>query len=101
MKLKVKLRKIGNSFGVILPKEVITKMEDDWECPFKIGSDIYIDVITTPSESEKYWDLPDGVITEEQKKIIIENKIDKIESSNRMEMCSKHIGSRKSTCGCK
>lgn len=49
MKIKAKLRKIGNSVGVLLPREVITGI--------KLGEEVELDVITnlikTPmSESE-------------------------------------------------
>ena len=59
MRFKAKLRKIGNSLGVIVPKEVITFLEDKWSCVEITGS-IYLKVITDDSE---YMDLPDGVIT--------------------------------------
>lgn len=64
MIIKTKIRKIGNSFGVIIPKEVITKIEDDWQ----IGrlDSISLDVITDWDKHSRYMDFPDGVIPEPQ-----------------------------------
>jgi antitoxin component of MazEF toxin-antitoxin module len=72
MKFQIKLRRIGNSIGVYIPKDVITN--------YKIG-----DVITLYTED---------VITN-IKEVPIPTKI------FNSEMCTKHTGSMKGTCGCK
>lgn len=65
MLLKAKLRKIGNSFGVIIPKEVITYIENEWE----------VGVIT---DTDKYIDVPDGVITENREQGVITKDTPKV-----------------------
>jgi antitoxin component of MazEF toxin-antitoxin module len=77
MVIKAKIRHIGNSLGVILPREVITNL--------KAGDDIELDVITKAVEKDE------NVITLPLKDVL----------PGRMEMCNKHLGSRKATCGCK
>ena len=74
--MKLKLRKIGNSLGVLLPKEVIGIL--------KAGDEIELGVITNEMK------LGVNVITEPI-----------TQQPFNMEMCSKHPGSMKGTCGCK
>ena len=57
MKFKAKIRKIGNSMGVIIPKDVITD--------FVLGEEIELDVITIKQKSN-------NVIT--RKKLIFNTK---------------------------
>ena len=84
MTFKAKLRKIGNSLGVIIPYKVITY--------YKEGDEIELDVITkgeiTPNKDP-------NVIT---KPLIEEKPV--ITKSFNTKWCSKH-GSMKGTCGCK
>jgi len=75
-RIKAKLRNIGHSRGVIIPKEVITN--------YILGEEIELEVIT------KQADTTPEVITE---------PLFKKEWFNT-EMCEKHEGSRKGTCGC-
>lgn len=56
MKFKAKLRKIGNSQGVYIPKNVITS--------FKIGEVIELEVITSSSKNQE---KPQKVITSDKK----------------------------------
>jgi len=83
MKIKAKLRKIGNSMGVLLPKEVITG--------YALRDDIELEVITKGFESVE------KVITKEENTlpVITEKKV------FNTEPCPKHQGSMKGTCGCK
>ena len=61
MIFKVKLRKIGNSLGVIIPKKVLEYIEDEWSVNvITVGDSIYLNVIT---DDKEYVDLPCGVIT--------------------------------------
>lgn len=68
MKFKAKLRKIGNSFGVIIPKNVITN--------YKEGDEIELDVITKEDKKrEVITSKPDKVITSVKKpRKVITNK---------------------------
>ena len=68
--MKLKLRKIGNSLGVLLPKEVIGTL--------KAGDEIEWGVITEPIEKTEPL----------------------IKKPFNTEMCPKHPGSFKGTCGC-
>lgn len=61
MKFKVKLRKIGNSQGVYIPKNVITN--------YKIGDEIALEIIDVITLSPKSQDKPQKVITNKQKVI--------------------------------
>ena len=70
---KAKLRRIGNSQGIYIPKEVITN--------YKIGDILDVEVITKDKGT---------VITG-----------DKVITTSKLDFCSKHPGSFKSTCGCK
>lgn len=108
--LKAKIRKIGNSFGIIIPKELLDKNEDEWQCPM---TELYVNVITNPSESEKYWDFPCGVITENNEKqgVVITKVVSEEVAPKKVitesiykgdkpfEFCPKHKGFRK-VCGC-
>ena len=75
MKFKAKLRKIGNSWGIIVPKEVITYLKDEWKIAIiEKGAYVYLEVITDDS---KYMDYPEGVITsnsDSDKKVITSTK---------------------------
>jgi len=44
MKIRTKLRKIGNSYGVLIPKDVITN--------YQLGEEIELDVITKQGKLE-------------------------------------------------
>ena len=52
MKFKAKLRKIGNSQGILVPLKVITD--------FELGEEIELDVITPPTDNQE---KPKDVIT--------------------------------------
>ncbi len=80
-RFKAKLRRIGNSFGVLIPMKVITGHSS--------GDVITLDVITKEEGTE-----------EEGAKVITPN-IPKKSLSDRYVMCPKHPGSMKITCGCK
>ena len=79
MKFKAKLRKIGNSLGVIIPLNVITG--------YKKGDFIELNVITEPN-----------VITEKSANVITSEKPPKKKFNT--EWCDKH-NSMKGTCECK
>lgn len=80
MKIKAKLRRIGNSVGVLLPREVITGT--------KLGEEIEIDVITD------YVQVPIvGTLDSKTEQISFRKAFN-------TEMCTKHEGSMKGTCGC-
>jgi antitoxin component of MazEF toxin-antitoxin module len=60
MKFKSKLRKIGNSLGIIIPKDVITYIEDKNEVNIITAGDyVCLEVITDDLD---YCDLPEGII---------------------------------------
>ena len=84
MKFKAKLRRIGNSLGVLIPRDVITDRQ--------LGEVITLEVITKQGD----------VITERQESIYKkpEKGKDVYTGENNMEWCQKHKGSRKGTCGC-
>jgi len=108
MRFKAKLRKIGNSLGILIPKEVITFIESKWGVDvITKGDTIYLEVIT---DDKNMMDLPCGVITEKEKDVItkeesapkvITSKKVATKKSGRFELCPKHPGSMKITCGCK
>ena len=79
MQFKSKLRRIGNSLGVITPSEVITGYREG-------------DVITLSIEG-------DNVITRRQGSVITKPSGQK--KIFNTEPCPKHPGSMKGTCGCK
>ncbi len=82
MRFKAKLRRIGNSVGILIPRDVITGI--------KLGDEIDVDVITNPlneviTEREK----PLSVITPSLQRKVFNSK-----------WCEKHNAYRGS-CGCK
>ena len=88
MKFKAKLRKIGNSFGIISHKNVITS--------FVPGEEIELNVIT---KEDIFNEVAPNVITE---RLGRPKKPDKqFSASSRFEPCPQHKGSMKVTCGCK
>ena len=83
---KAKLRKIGNSIGIYIPKEVITS--------YKVGDVITLNVITSGAES---GEEKKNVITS----TITSSKNKPITSYTRAYIwCDKHDAST-ITCGCK
>jgi len=89
MKFKAKLRKIGNSQGIYIPLKVITG--------YNLGEDIELEVIT-----KGYIEFNGTkVITEKAPKVITPDKKVITRDLSRYEMCPKHPGSMKITCGCK
>ena len=86
MKITAKLRKIGNSYGILLPKNVIT-LED-----LERG---YIDIVITSGTVEQ-----ENVITSAPKVITSKPNVITHKSSNAFEFCLKHKGYKRS-CGCK
>ncbi len=81
MKFKAKLFKLGNSRGIYIPKSIYNSL-----C---IGEEYEWEVYTKGEEKET---ITPKVYTLQK---IVSNQ------SNKMEMCSKHPGSMKITCGCK
>ena len=61
--MKLKLRKIGNSLGVILPHNVITS--------YKQGDDIEIDVITSGDKPSKNKDKGNVITSRSEKGNVI------------------------------
>jgi len=101
MIIKVKLRAIGNSWGVILPKDVITQL-----VPNEV---ITIDVITPPLKdviTDVITPKDPNVITGYQSttqppKTLPEGKqSDKPKQSFNTAMCPKHKGVFMGSCGC-
>lgn len=84
--MKLKLRQIGNSVGVIIPIKVITD--------YTIGEEIELEVIT---KKEKNEEKDANVITQGAKKVPVITD----ENPNRYDFCEKHKGVMKITCGCK
>ena len=79
---KAKLRKIGNSIGIYIPKEVITS--------YKVGDVITLNVITSGGKEE-----------EQKVNVITSSKSKPITSYTRAYIwCDKHDAST-ITCGCK
>ena len=111
MIIKVKLRAIGNSWGVILPKDVITQL-----VPNEV---ITIDVITPPLKDVITEDVITDVITPKEPDVITPvitgyqtttppvitppegKQSDKQKSHFNTAMCAKHKGSMMGSCGCK
>jgi hypothetical protein len=94
MIIKTKIRKIGNSLGVIIPKEVISKIEDDW----KIGKleHLCLDVITDWDKFAKYIDEPDGVLSEPSGELQTDYDVskylnEKVENKNKLETLREKI----------
>ena len=107
MRFKAKLRKIGNSQGIYIPKNVITN--------YKIGDVITLEVITSKknvitkernviTEKRNVITPKKNVITLKKNVItkLAEIKKDVITKDTRpnWEFCPKHKGF-KSSCGCK
>ena len=88
MRFKAKLRRIGNSQGIYIPLKVITG--------YSLGEEIELEVITQGEETKGE---ASKVITQE-KKVITPKKVI-ASNSSRYELCPKHPGSMKVTCGCK
>jgi len=91
MKFKAKLRRIGNSQGIYIPKNVITSYE--------IGDELELEVITLSGKKVITSDNKNNnVITSEVKNnnIITPKRAKKFNS----EWCNKH-GTYKGSCGCK
>lgn len=90
-RFKAKLRRIGNSVGVIIPLKVITD--------YTIGEEIELEVIT---KMRNNVESDVNVITQEAKIPEQEpNVITPIKKLGRYEFCPKHPGTMKITCGCK
>lgn len=95
MKFKAKLKKHGNGMSIYIPKEVYTKLaintEYEWEVYTGKEEVKVIPIIgTIDSKTEKISyneKLPGGMYVKEEKPF-------------NTEMCSKHEGSMKGTCGC-
>jgi antitoxin component of MazEF toxin-antitoxin module len=87
MKFKTKLRKVGNSLGVLIPKDVITGYNEGDEIELSFGEEVI---------TGEVGKLVGYNVEEEQKvlPVITEKKFN-------TEPCSKHPGSMKGTCGCK
>lgn len=82
MTFKAKLRKIGNSIGVIIPKNVITS--------YKVGDEVALNVITSG-----------GIEEEKELNVITSSKRKPITSYTRAYIwCNKHDTST-ITCKCK
>lgn len=65
MLIKAKLRKVGNSFGILVPKEVLLELAKAHQVGKVDEKDfILLNVITNWSETEKYWEDKPGVITQ-------------------------------------
>ena len=77
MAFKTKLRKIGNSLGVLIPRDVVTEYAEGDEIELKV---ITKDAISPDRDAAKNF----GVITPKKK----------------LEWCNKHHG-WKCGCGCK
>jgi len=83
--------KLGNSKGIYIPKDVYTNLVENEEYEWEVYTkDVYTgeDVYTKEKVITMERDESVPVITE-QKRIF------------NTDMCSKHKGSRKGTCGCK
>jgi len=100
MSFKAKLRKLGNSIGIIVPKKEASK--------FEIDDILEFEILSVPFESkehrkEYFASLEAKKEPKEEVVRVVEEKVVEKESndSTRMEMCTKHPGSRKFTCGCK
>ena len=83
MKFKTRLRRIGNSRGVIIPLDVITG--------YRLGDEIELEVITG---SQKLPLKEKEVITTDISPVITKD------TKPNWEFCKKHKGF-KSSCGCK
>lgn len=86
MKFKAKLRRIGNSRGVIIPLEVITGYKLGDEIELKVITDKEQGVITSPKSVEVITETPPQVITPIKKRF-------------NTAWCSKHT-TYKGSCGC-
>ena len=81
MSFKAKLRRIGNSVGIYVPRKKVSNYE--------IGEEVEFQVITTFIDTKKEQE----VITPKADQVITHNKFD-------TGWCSKH-NTYKGTCGCK
>ncbi len=89
MKFKAKLRRIGNSRGVIIPLEVITG--------YKLGEEIEIEVITGKQELL----LKDVITNKDISDVITKEKAPVITKKIfNFKRCEKH-NAYKGNCGCK
>lgn len=78
MRFKAKLFKLGNSKGIYIPKEVYTNLEENREYEWEL-------YIQDQKDPNNVYTSKEEVITE---KLF------------NTEMCKKHPGSMKGTCGC-
>jgi len=94
MRIKAKLRRIGNSQGVLLPLNVITDK--------KLGDEIELEVITNQDEmvenGQKMLEPTPKVITPVS--VCANTLPDTKEFEFNTKMCDKHEGSMRGTCGC-
>jgi antitoxin component of MazEF toxin-antitoxin module len=94
MKFKAKLRRIGNSLGVIIPSNIITS--------YKEGDSIDLNVITLANKNvitSKDTIAVDNVITSGTEEVITQDYTSPHKKFNT-NWCSKH-NTFKGTCGCK
>lgn len=92
MYMRLKLRKIGNSFGVILPKDVITSEVKDGF----IELNVITNVITFPTVAENVITKPVPTPEKTKKELDVITQV-----KFNFEKCKKHHGTYKGTCGCK
>ncbi len=82
MKFKAKLRRVGNSRGVIIPLDVITG--------YKLGEEIELEVITGKQELP----MKEVITNKDESSDVITKKL------FNFERCEKH-NAYKGNCGCK
>ena len=98
MRIQAKLRAIGNSWGVILPKEVITLFTPNEVITLDVITDVITDEVITPKQADVitgYQSTTPDVITPPRGK-----QSDKLKQHFNTKMCSKHKGSMMGSCGC-
>jgi putative transposon-encoded protein len=94
--MKAKLKKIGNSMYILIPKKIAE--------PFVLPGEIEV---FFPKEVEEIRNFDSSPAPEKIKKTLPEEDKNVITVKERMpslngsEFCKKHKGSRKWTCGCK
>jgi hypothetical protein len=101
--MKAKLKKIGNSMYILVPKKIAEPFILVGEIDISFPPDVPVrqELVTPPEKIKKTHVMTSEVIKLPSIEKSIITKVEKILNNGGAELCKKHKGSRKWTCGCK
>jgi len=101
--MKAKLKKIGNSMYILVPKKIAEPFILVGEIDISFPPDVPAkkESVPPPEKIKKTHVMTSEFIVLPNVEKNITTKVDKILNNGGAELCKKHKGSRKWTCGCK